>query len=109
MAFKSLVAVLACVSWATASAQTACPVGTAPGSATCGPSPTQEIASPLPGPRGNGLKHGAVLLRRLAAVVERAQEESLSKRLKMLLCKIAYLLGKKIAESNSLIKINALH
>ncbi|MDR6673585.1 DUF4189 domain-containing protein [Xanthomonas sp. 1678] len=37
-------------------AQTACPVGTAPGSATCGPSPNQEVAVPPPTPSGEWIK-----------------------------------------------------
>ena len=40
-----------------ASAQTACPVGTAPGSATCGPSPgSAEMPPPPPRPSGEWLK-----------------------------------------------------
>lgn len=37
-----------------ASAQTACPVGTAPGSATCGPSPGSGGVLPSPPPRPSG-------------------------------------------------------
>jgi len=37
-------------------AQTACPVGTAPGSATCGPAPVNQIPPPLPRPSGEWLK-----------------------------------------------------
>lgn len=37
-------------------AQTACPVGVAPGSATCGPSPGVEMQQPPPTPSGEWLK-----------------------------------------------------
>ena len=42
-------------------AQTACPVGTAPGSATCGPAPGGNVSAPPPTPVGEWLdRFGAV-------------------------------------------------
>lgn len=39
-----------------ASSQTACPVGTTPGSATCGPSPGSQMPAPPPRPSGEWIK-----------------------------------------------------
>lgn len=54
LAWLAAVSILICA--APASAQTACPVGTPAGSATCGPSDGGEMAAPPPRPTGEWLK-----------------------------------------------------